>query len=73
VIATVKKIIKDCFTERDGVSWCWVRFAMTGSFLALTWGFLHDPSRIQHLQDYGVAAGALAAAVGFKNMSERDK
>jgi hypothetical protein len=68
-----KKVFTDCFTERDGVSWCWVRFTATGGCLTLTWAFIHDPSRIQHLQDYGIAVGALAAAVGFKNISERDK
>ena len=67
------KIFRDCFTERDGVSWCWVRFSAAGVQGTLTWAFVHDPLRIQHLQDYGLAMAAIMAAVGFKNASERDK
>ena len=65
------QVIKDCFTERDGVSWCWARIASAPALGAMIYKFtMASPP------DYANFAGGFAAvmaAIAFKNMSERDR
>ena len=67
----VYTVFKDCFTERDGVSWCWVRFMATGVILVATYKLLWTQGIT--LSDYSMACTGAMASVGFKNISDRDK
>lgn len=71
IVDWLYKVFKDCFTERDGVSWCWVRFTASGVILVATYKLLWTQGI--SLIDYSAACTGAMASVGFKNASERDK
>lgn len=64
------KLITDLFTERDGSSWCIGRVMGFGATCVMVYKFA-----LAGAADFANFAGgvaALIAAIGFKNMSERD-
>lgn len=63
--------IKNLFTERDGVSWCFVRISSAPILLEMMYKFYNATSPV--FQDFAVGVAAIFASIGFKNISERDK
>jgi len=70
LIAAISKAFTDCFTEKDGVTWCWVRFHATWAGGVATYYLLCKTG--VSLQDYGVVMTGLCAAVGYKYSREKD-
>jgi hypothetical protein len=81
--ASLRKVLKDCNTEQDGVTWCPFRIAGNGMtaagiptfiFLAI-WSAMHGQPI--DLKDFAIAFGGmmtgisvLAGTVAFKTRSE---
>lgn len=71
----MKKLIQDWFTERDGVSWCLARGMGAGAFVevCIQFGRLPIDQIINGIQVFCLGVSGIIAAIGFKNISERDK
>ena len=68
--ALIKKIIKDFFTERDGVSYCPVRIMGFVAACDMLWQYNHEahPSH----QTFAIGFAAILASIAGKNWSEKD-
>ena len=65
------KVITDCFTERDGTSWCLLRIAAMPILASMTYKFIISGS--PDYQAFAIGIAAIFASIGFKNITERDK
>jgi len=65
------KLITDLFTERDGVSWCYVRIASVPVIGTMLYKFIVATGAPDY-QGFAVGVAAVFASIAFKNQSERD-
>ena len=68
--ALIKKIIKDFFTERDGVSYCPVR--IMGFVAACDMLLQYSKESPHNHQAFAIGFAAILASIAGKNWSEKD-
>lgn len=63
------KFLTDCFTERDGTSWCMGRSIGFLAFAEMMYKFFQSSS--VDFQGFAIGVSSIIAAVAAKNFSER--
>jgi hypothetical protein len=64
------KLVTDLFTERDGVSWCYVRIASLPILGTMLYKFI--VAGTADYQGFALGVAAIFASIAFKNQSEKD-
>jgi len=65
------KLIQDCFTERNGTSWCYVRIGSVPVLVSMLYKFIMATGAPDY-QGFAVGIAAIFAAIAFKNQGEQN-